>query len=179
MKKFTTIIIGVIIFLGLGTGIVLAEDSGGENLCTNYSTAKDGFFVILEEPMGKTDGKTSEICYRECKTKATKGVIECTIKTACTSSDDTTCQRVQIIKAKSGADLLYTYIGMIYKWAAGVIGIIAVLTMVYSGVLIIASNGNSEAIESAKDRIIKSIAGLVVLFLSGLILYSINPTFFV
>lgn len=177
MKKFTTIIIGLIIFFGLGTGVVFAED-----LCTTYSTAQDGFFVVLEEPMGQTkDNDASAICHRQCDTKAEKGVKACEIVSigSCTPSDTVTCQRVQIIKAKSGAELLYTYVGMIYKWAAGTIGIIAVFTMVYSGVLIIASNGNSEAIEGAKDRITQSIAGLVVLFLSGLILYSINPTFFV
>ena len=183
MKKFTTIIIGLIIFFGFGTGIVCAAD----DLCTTYSTAKDGFFVVLEEPMGQTDGVKSAICYRACYEK-TNGVIPCVIQSSCTAQPDSkgktqgevkTCQRIQIIKAETGADLLYTYIGMIYKWAAGTIGIIAVFTMVYSGVLIIASNGNSEAIEGAKDRITKSIAGLVVLFLSGLILYSINPTFFV
>jgi len=178
MKKFGTIIAGLIIFFGLSSSITFAE-AGDGSLCTTYSTAKDGFFIILEEPIGQTEKGISDICYRVCDTKTQNGARVCDIKSTCTPGGTVTCQRIQIIKSDSGANLLYTYIGMIYKWAASIIGIIAVLTMVYSGILIIASNGNSEAIQGAKDRIMKSIAGLVVLFLSGLILYTINPTFFV
>ena len=40
------------------------------------------------------------------------------------------------------------------------------------------AGGDTQAVENAKSRIVKSLSGIVVLFLSGLILYTINPTFF-
>ena len=75
--------------------------------------------------------------------------------------------------------MLYGYIGMIYTWGASIVGIIAVLIIVISGIQISAGGGDPEAINSAKKRIIQSLSGIAVLFLSGLILYTINPDFFV
>ena len=62
--------------------------------------------------------------------------------------------------------------------AAGVVGIIAVLIIVISGIQISMDQGGGESVTSAKNRIMQSLAGLVILFLSALILYTINPTFF-
>jgi hypothetical protein len=90
---------------------------------------------------------------------------------------DGTCSRVQVLLAKSGATLLYTYIGLIYRWAAGAIGIVSVLFLVVGGIEITTS-GDSNRLDAAKQRIIQSLAGLVLLLLSGVILYTINPNFF-
>ena len=57
-------------------------------------------------------------------------------------------------------------------------GIIAVLVIVVSGIQISIDQGSGEGVTAAKNRITQSLAGLVILFLSALILYSINPTFF-
>jgi len=88
------------------------------------------------------------------------------------------CQPVQVLRSDSGVDLLFLYIGTIYRWAASVIGIIAVLVIVISGIQISAAAGEQQAITNAKTRIFQSIGGLVLLFLSGIVLYTINPTFF-
>ncbi len=88
------------------------------------------------------------------------------------------CQPVQVLRSDSGTDLLFLYIGTIYRWAASVIGIIAVLVIVISGIQISAAAGEQQAITNAKTRIFQSIGGLVLLFLSGIVLYTINPTFF-
>jgi len=88
------------------------------------------------------------------------------------------CQPVQVLKSNSGTDLLFLYVGTIYRWAASVIGILAVLVIVISGIQISAAAGEQQAITNAKNRIFQSLGGLVLLFLSGIILYSINPTFF-
>jgi type IV secretory pathway VirB2 component (pilin) len=67
---------------------------------------------------------------------------------------------------------------MIYRWGASLVGIIAVTIIIISGIQISASGGDSEAINAGKKRILQSIVGIIVLFLSSLILYTVNPTFF-
>lgn len=88
------------------------------------------------------------------------------------------CKEVMVILTKGGTTAIHGYINLIYRWGAGMVGIIAVTIIILSGIQISASGGDSEAIGSAKKRIIQSIAGIVVLFLSSLILYTINPNFF-
>lgn len=119
--------------------------------------------------------------------QATQGVLNCFRQTqndkelyvsTCKPSDTTTCQPVQVIYAQSGAGLIYTYIGLIYRWAAGTAGVITVLYLVVAGVMMASSQGDAAKYEKAKEYIMNSIAGLVLLFLSALILYTINPNFF-
>lgn len=88
------------------------------------------------------------------------------------------CSQVQLIFASSGSELVKNYVGLIYRWAAGIIGVIAVIVMIVNGIIISASGGESGTIENAKNRIVQSLVGLAILFLSGIILFSINPNFF-
>lgn len=88
------------------------------------------------------------------------------------------CSIVQVIIGQSGTGILKTYVAIIYRWAAGIVGIIAVLVIVISGIQISIDQGSGEGVTAAKNRITQSLAGLVILFLSALILYTINPTFF-
>lgn len=89
-----------------------------------------------------------------------------------------TCTIKERISGKDGVDLFSNYIGGIYRWVAGVGGMIAVLIIVISGIQISASGENAENLSKAKERIAQSLIGLALLFLSGAILYAINPTFF-
>ena len=89
-----------------------------------------------------------------------------------------TCSIKERISGTSGIDIIAKYVHAIYVWAAGLVGIVAVFTMVYSGIEISMAGGDSAKYESAKKRIMDSIMGLAILFLSGLILYTINPGFF-
>lgn len=89
------------------------------------------------------------------------------------------CSLLNRISSDSGVGLFAQYVGALYRWAAGVVGIVAVLVMVFSGVQISMAGGDSAKLDSAKNRIMQSIIGLAILFLSGLILYTINPGFFV
>jgi len=116
---------------------------------------------------GNTGSQQTQICseYKE--------VGE--VKTCPTGSS---CQRVQVFFAKSGTSLLYSYIGLIYRWAAGTIGIICVILLVVSGLQITVAGDNAGKIDEAKERITQSLAGLALLFLSAVILYTINPNFF-
>jgi hypothetical protein len=87
------------------------------------------------------------------------------------------CERRQWVIGENGASIIKVYVKQIYMWAAGTIGFIAVFTIVLNGIRITLS-GVSGDLTQAKERILQSISGLVLLFLSGLILYTINPTFF-
>lgn len=96
----------------------------------------------------------------------------CTGKAGCTSS-----MPIQILRANSGSGLLVQYVNMIFKWGASLAGMVAVVIIIWSGIQISTSQGKD--VEGAKNRIIQSLSGLALLFLSGLLLYTINPTFFV
>lgn len=88
------------------------------------------------------------------------------------------CKEVMALLSTGGPTMIKGFISMIYKWSASIVGLIAVLVIVISGIQISASGGDSGKIDEAKGRILKSIGGLAVLFLSGIILYTINPNFF-
>jgi hypothetical protein len=92
--------------------------------------------------------------------------------------EDASCTYVQLIIGRSGDEILKTYIAVMYRWGASIVGIIAVLVMVISGIQISMDQGGGEQVGAAKTRIMQSLSGLVILFLSALILYTINPTFF-
>lgn len=87
------------------------------------------------------------------------------------------CEKRQWIIGKSGAGIIKLYVKQIYSWGAGTAGFIAVIVIIVSGIQIQLS-GVSGDISQAKDRILQSISGLVLIFLSGIILYTINPEFF-
>ncbi|MFA7685389.1 MAG: pilin [Candidatus Gracilibacteria bacterium] len=89
-----------------------------------------------------------------------------------------TCEEVMVILSTGGTSMIEGYIASIYTWAASIVGLIAVTVIIISGIQIAVSGGDTQAVDSGKNRIIKSISGLAVLFLSGLILYTINPNFF-
>lgn len=88
------------------------------------------------------------------------------------------CQPVQVYLSRGGTALITGYIATIYKWAASIVGLIAVTVIIISAIQISVSGGDTQTIDQAKGRIVKSLSGIAVLFLSGLILYTINPTFF-
>ena len=88
------------------------------------------------------------------------------------------CYPIQAIVSKGGTTMIYHYIGTIYKWAAGFVGIISVTVIIISGAQISLGGGDTQTIDEAKKRIIQSLSGIALLFLSGLILNTINPTFF-
>lgn len=89
-----------------------------------------------------------------------------------------TCSTQYRITGKSGADIFGKYVALLYKWAAGIVGIVSVLIIVFSGIQISTAGGESGKIDLAKTRIMQSLAGLAILFLASLILYTINPGFF-
>jgi hypothetical protein len=135
-------------------------------------------FAVPSPTEGQEQGTIIVNCFRETKSVAGKDGKTQTVSsyvTKCTSSD---CQRVQVFFSKTGSALLYSYISLIYKWAAGTIGIVSVFFLVYGGVRISTAGDNTGVIDEAKKKIMQSLTGLILLFLSAAILYTINPNFF-
>jgi hypothetical protein len=87
------------------------------------------------------------------------------------------CSKRTWVIANSGANMLKLSVKYLYGWAAGIVGLVAVTTIVYNGIKISVS-GISGDVSAAKDKIFQAIGSIVLLFLSGLLLYTINPTFF-
>ena len=88
------------------------------------------------------------------------------------------CQSKQVLIASSGAGLAQKYLKMIYDFGTTLAGIIAVLIIMINGIKIIVSGSDEAAVSDAKKQITTSLIALAVLFMSGFILYIINPNFF-
>ena len=178
---------------GQGVGIMVGSDNKADG-----SGADDGFLItIVEEPLEAKENNEGDFRYRICyrHTYQFNGESGDLITSSEFSNKNQkcytglptggnlkakySCKQVQVLLSKGGTSLLYGYIGMIYRWGASMVGIVAVLIIVISGIQISAAGGDQEAVTSSKKRILQSIAGIAVLLLSGLILYTVNPTFFV
>lgn len=67
------------------------------------------------------------------------------------------------------------FLQLMYRYAVGVAGIIAVVMIMVAGMQWVTSGGNSEAITSAKKRIAGAMMGLFLVYLSYFILNAVNP----
>lgn len=91
----------------------------------------------------------------------------------------TICEPVMVYLSSAGTDLLYFYMGQVYRYAAGIGGLLAVLILIIAGIMWTTAGDNTNQITMARNMITKSITGLILLFLTAIILYTINPNFFV
>jgi hypothetical protein len=82
------------------------------------------------------------------------------------------------VSGKTGLDLLKNYLSIVYKYGASIIGIVAVLIIVASGIQIMMGGVDADMVSQAKTRILQAILSLVILFLSAAILVTVNPGFF-
>ncbi len=71
--------------------------------------------------------------------------------------------------------LLSRYIGVLFNWLIGVIGIIAVVYLGWGGMQWLAAAGSAESINKAKETIKDAIIGLVLVAGSYTMLFIINP----
>lgn len=67
------------------------------------------------------------------------------------------------------------YIGAMYQYILGIVGILATVVLVWAGVVWLTAGGNAEKIKIAKEYIAGALIGLVLAFGSYLILYTLNP----
>lgn len=178
-----------------------------EEACIDIEGAdKSKLIQFIEEPFGEEqppkDGYEIRDCARNtlqyiksptdpAKDKATLETVYATLKNCSTKANDLaeqekntefkakyTCQPIQAIISDGGTSFLFGYIGTIYRWSAGLVGIIAVTIIIFSGIQITVSGGEPDTVSKAKTRIIKSLSGIALLFLSALILNTVNPNFF-
>lgn len=78
------------------------------------------------------------------------------------------------IKMQEDTSLIAKYVIAIFKYAIGVIGIIAAIVLMFGGVRWLTSGGNSSAISEAKSMIVGSLSGLLLALCSFLLLSTIN-----
>jgi hypothetical protein len=83
-----------------------------------------------------------------------------------------------VLKGDSGMDLVTNYIALVYKYGASILGILCVLVIVISGIQIIMGGAQADFVTQAKTRIFQALLSLAILFLSAVILNTINPGFF-
>ncbi|MFA6306657.1 MAG: pilin [Patescibacteria group bacterium] len=67
------------------------------------------------------------------------------------------------------------YIAGIYKYAIGIVGILAAVVLMIGGVMWIVAGGSATMIGEAKSWIGASLTGLVIALCSYIILYQVNP----
>lgn len=89
------------------------------------------------------------------------------------------CEPVMVYVTDPGNSLLFFYIGQVYRYMATLGGIIAVLVLIIAGIMRATAGDSPDRVSKANALVYKSISGLVLLFLSAVILYTINPNFFV
>ncbi len=176
-------------------------------LCLSDTEVKNNIFTVLEESIDTpntesgsgTPGKVkacvryTEILNCDAKGGGVKKITnqllleKCPKDVPALGTDDNgqyfDCQEVTVLlidPAQGGTGLLQLYLGLIYRWAAGIVGVIAVLTIVISGIQISIAKGEGEpsVVGEAKGRIVQAIGGIVLLFFASGLLYIINPTFF-
>lgn len=162
--------------LAAGQEIPVGVDISGEGRVLVSGMTEAAKTRLITEPKPTSD--------EQCNTNnANKDVIPALggVKPSTIINPEKTysCTIKYLISGDSGSEVLAKYIGALYKWAAGLVGIISVLIIVFSGIQISAAGGDSAKLDTAKNRIAQSLIGIVILFLAGLILYTINPTFFV
>ena len=69
------------------------------------------------------------------------------------------------------------YIGMVYNFAAAIVGVVAVVMIIIGGIQYSASAGNPAALGSAKETITSAIIGLAIVLMSYLILGAFSGKF--
>ena len=67
------------------------------------------------------------------------------------------------------------YIKAIYKYAIGIVGILAAVVLMFGGIKWLVAGGNAERIGDAKSWIGAALTGLVITLASYTILYTVNP----
>lgn len=87
------------------------------------------------------------------------------------------CTPRQWLIASTAMGLFKLYVKQLFTFGSFIVGVVAVGTIIINGVRISVA-GVSGDISDAKQKIMQSLSGIVLLFLSALILYAINPDFF-
>ena len=77
---------------------------------------------------------------------------------------------------KTPTTSLTDYISDVISWAIPVLGSIALLMFIWAGYIYITSQGNPDKINSAKEIVVSTLVGILLLFGIGLIVRQIGLT---
>ena len=77
-----------------------------------------------------------------------------------------------------GLGVMNFYLGLLYPWLIGMGAGMAVLMATWGGLQIIMAGKDPSKAIAGKDRLIMSIAGLILILASATIMHALNPTFF-
>lgn len=83
----------------------------------------------------------------------------------------------QPIGTKTSVESIGEYTNLVYQFALGIVGIMAVVLIMFGGIRWISAAGNEQTISDAKEIIVAAVIGLVIALLSYSILVFINPRF--
>lgn len=61
-------------------------------------------------------------------------------------------------------------ISNIFKWAVGISGAIALIILVYAGILMLASQGDAKRVKAAQELLTAAISGIILIILAVIIL---------
>lgn len=180
----------LVLFIFALTGYEVGQAAGSKNSgesCTQDDDCESGdcregkcaamFEVTLQTPFSKPPDQweTPEICTKTDKAVYKKDPNNPDYEWVCLPDSE---KWHQVVTGDDGGEILTNFSAMLYRWLAGFIGLVSVLMMVVGGIQMSTAGASQEGFQDGKDRIIAALVGLLLLFLSSLILYTINPTFF-
>jgi len=84
-------------------------------------------------------------------------------------------QTGQAVTVSQSTETIAIYVRAIYKYAIGIVGILAAVVLMFGGIIWLTAGGNATQIGNAKAWIGASLSGLVLALLSYLILATVNP----
>lgn len=121
------------------------------------------------------------VCY-ETRSYYTQDLSTCQRVANGTSSNGVTgggakCQIRQWLIADTGMGILQLYVKQLFTFGSMIVGAVAVGIIILNGVKISVS-GVSGDISDAKQKILQSFSGIILLFFAAIILYIVNPGFF-
>ena len=88
---------------------------------------------------------------------------------------DETFQKGKPYPIPKSTEAIGEYVRAIYKYAIGIVGILAAVVLMLGGIIWLTAGGNTERISNAKSWIGASLTGLILALCSYMILATINP----
>lgn len=82
------------------------------------------------------------------------------------------------LTAKPGLATFFTYFNQLWPWLIGTSAGIALLMALVGGLQVILSGGDQSKRQEGLDRLKNALLGLLMLAFAGLILTTLNPSFF-
>jgi hypothetical protein len=165
MKKINYIILSLIILLNFGLSISPAHATES----TPTTTACEAWANDNQNHNGK-------VC-----TDLLEGIPCSTLEGGRCTENNCVKQEGNICKAvisPTGITSFMYFISMIYRYGSWAIGILAVLMIIIGGITMSIGGASQESVNKGKKIIMQAIEGVILFFLIGVILHTINPNFF-